>query len=471
MSSGTPPTLTPSQQESFKRAKSAAEKQNYDYAISLLSSLLKEVPAFTDGRRLLRANELVKAKNASSFSKSLSSVKIAPLYMRGKNALKKAPAESIITAEEILAIDPTSEQGNELLAEAATASGLPDVAVLAWETLSSAKPNDIKILKSLAQAYLTDGKPEKAQEAYQKVIAINKTDGEAIKGLKDVSAMIASSKGGWDAGDDYRSSLKNAEEARLLEQASRVVKSEESIDEQIALLYNNEFQANNKNVDVVIKIAKLCELKKDLESAIQWYQYANEVNNGADPVIEKSIVTLQQKILDQQLVEAKKNFSQVTDPADQEAWQDYITQLEQQKARFTLESARAAVDKYPTDLGLRFELGQVLFQAGEYREAVPELQQALRQPAVRHRALFYLGQCYAKNGLPDLAIKQFQTAKSEIVPMDALKKEIIYTIGTTLESLGRKEEALEEFKSIYEVDYQYRDVAARVEAPPEDPVS
>lgn len=464
MSSGTPPTLTPSQQETLKRAKSAGEKQNYDYAISLLSSLLKEVPAFTEGRRLLRANEILKAKNASSLARTLSNVKIAPLYMKGKTSLAKNPQEALITAEEILAIDPISEQGNELLAEAAAALGLLDVPVLAYETLANAKPNDTKTLKLLANAYLANNQLEKAQETFQKVINLNKTDGEAIKGLKDCSARIASASGGWEQDSDFRTSLKDADEARQLEQASKVVKSEEALDEQIASLYNGPFQENPQNIDVVKKIAALCEQKKDFDAAIQWFEYANGIANGADPVIVKHISTLKLKQLDHQIFEAKKQLASLEPGPDKTAWEEYLAGLEQSKAQLSLESARAAVEKYPTDLTLRYELGLALFQAGEYREAVPELQQALRQPAVRHRALFYLGQCYAKNGLPDLAIKQFQTAKSEMVAMDNLKKDVIYTLGVTLESVGKKDEALEEFKAIYEVDYQYRDVATRVES-------
>lgn len=212
------------------------------------------------------------------------------------------------------------------------------------------------------------------------------------------------------------------------------------------------------------KIAALCEQKKDFDAAIQWFEYANSLTNGADPVIEKQISTLKLKQLEQQISDAKKQLAQVTNPEDKTAWEEYIVGLEQTKASLSLDSARAAVAKYPTDLTLRYELGLALFQAGQYREAVPELQQALRQPAVRHRALFYLGQCYAKNGMPDLAIKQLETAKSEMVAMDNLKKDIIYFLGVTLESINQKERALEQFKAIYEVDYQFKDVAERVES-------
>ena len=47
--------------------------------------------------------------------------------------------------------------------------------------------------------------------------------------------------------------------------------------------------------------------------------------------------------------------------------------------------------------------------------------------------------------------------------MDSTKKDILFTRGVILEKMGRKPDALECFKQIYEIDYGYRDVAHRVE--------
>ena len=105
-----------------------------------------------------------------------------------------------------------------------------------------------------------------------------------------------------------------------------------------------------------------------------------------------------------------------------------------------------------------------MVENGLYKEAVPELQQALRQPSVRHRALILLGQSYHRRNMLDLAAKQYASAASEIVAMDATKKDAIYSLGIALEEMGKKTESLEEFKKIYEIDSQYRDVADRVEA-------
>ena len=47
---------------------------------------------------------------------------------------------------------------------------------------------------------------------------------------------------------------------------------------------------------------------------------------------------------------------------------------------------------------------------------------------------------------------------------DDEKKELIYTLGCVLESMGKKDEAIKQLELIYEVDAGYRDVAAKVDA-------
>ena len=47
---------------------------------------------------------------------------------------------------------------------------------------------------------------------------------------------------------------------------------------------------------------------------------------------------------------------------------------------------------------------------------------------------------------------------------DEEKKELIYQLGSILEKMGKKEESIEQFKQIYEIDIGYKDVAAKVDA-------
>ena len=76
----------------------------------------------------------------------------------------------------------------------------------------------------------------------------------------------------------------------------------------------------------------------------------------------------------------------------------------------------------------------------------------------------YLGQCFTRRGMNDLAARTLQNAIKEKLAFDDEKKELIYTLGCVLEKTGKKQEAIEQFKLIYETDNRYKDVAAKVEA-------
>jgi tetratricopeptide (TPR) repeat protein len=101
---------------------------------------------------------------------------------------------------------------------------------------------------------------------------------------------------------------------------------------------------------------------------------------------------------------------------------------------------------------------------GDYSGAIPHLQQATRNPHIRTKVLLLLGRTFRAKGMFDLAIKQLSDALADLQAMDNTKKEVLYEKGTIHEEMGDKSSALDCFKQIYEVDYGYRDVAARVEA-------
>ena len=64
----------------------------------------------------------------------------------------------------------------------------------------------------------------------------------------------------------------------------------------------------------------------------------------------------------------------------------------------------------------------------------------------------------------DLAASKLQEAIKEKPALDDEKKDLLYNYGTVLESMGKKEEAIEQFKLIFEHDASYKDVSAKVAA-------
>lgn len=235
MSLKTERDLNPTGRNQLARAKTAAQSKNFDYAIALLQSLLKDEPLFLDGRKLLRAVEINKNKTKTgSFFKGMGLTGgLGGLKM---GASKKSPQEQLIQAEEMLASDPYSVKGNQMIGEAGTALGYPEFKCFAFETLREGKPTDKAILNSLAEAYMEMKDGAKAEKVYESILEIYPTDGEALSGLKNALAAKSQKEGKWEEAEkagDFRTSLKDKNEANQLEQESKTVLSTDAIEDQI----------------------------------------------------------------------------------------------------------------------------------------------------------------------------------------------------------------------------------------------
>jgi tetratricopeptide (TPR) repeat protein len=448
--------LTAPQRDTVNRARSALSARNYDYAITLLLGLVKSEPLFLEGRRLLRASAIQKYKSLSGFARQMTGVKIAGLVLKA-SAGKREPLEAMSLAEDILAVDPYNRKGNELVGEAGVALEELEITAMAYETYKEGNPKDKKNLMHLGDLYMKMGEFPRAEQTYSAILEFDPRDGEAVHGMKNASAANASRSGGWDSASDYRDLIKDKEEAKRLEQANRVVKSDVAIDDLIAQAYE-KVQAEPSNLNHPKRIAQLCEQKEDFASAIQWYTYTYEAGGRTDNSLEKKIDDLKMTVLDHKF-EALKEAA-ATDPAVAQQ----LAEIEKERSLVLLDTAKRRVEKYPNDYQYHFELGEAYYNAGQYREALPELQLGTKQPNVRSQAQNLIGMCYLQRGMYDLGEKVLRDSKAELPVMDGPKKEITYNLALLLEKMGKKEEYIAELKEIYEVDMGFRDVAHRVEA-------
>lgn len=456
--------LNSANRDRVNRAKAAAQSKNYDYTINLLQTVLKEEPLYLEGRRYLRAVEIEKYQALNAFNRQMMSMKVASTAMMLSTAGKKEPAEQLNLAEEVLAMDPFNSKANSIVADAGTVLGFLEFKAFAYETLAKGKPTDKAVLNTLANTYMELKDPVKAEKTYGRILEIDPRDGDALSGLKNASAAHASRSGGWEtSGGDYRKVIKNIDEAEQMESASKVVKSTEAIDEQIALNFTKH-EAEPTNPAYPKTIAQLLVQKNDLAQAIVWYQYAFDAGGKIDSALEKIIGDLKLKKTEQELQGLAATRAQMTDPEQQA---QYVAAIEAKKNEINevrLFQAEARVRANPNEGQFRYDLGDALYKVGQYKRATEELQQSLKQPSVRYQALNLMGLSFMQRGMLDFAIKQLALAESELPGMDELKKEITYNLGLAYEAYQQSDKALEQWKKIYEVDMGYRDVAQRVEA-------
>ena len=454
--------LSDDQRAHWLKAVAAIELRNFGYAISLLQGILKQEPQFLTGRQLLRRTEVTRFKAAKKkfFNVSTASVSV----MKAQREIKKDPKRAVELIEKILEDEPYNKQANLALKEAAAAAGWLETAVFALQTFLEENPRDTKVMHGLARLYHDLGDSEREVEIYNRISAIDPADAAAVRLGKDASARGSMKSGGWGSAESYRDLIKDKEAAVSLEQQSRMQLSGESLSQQIAETYAMH-EAEPQNVDVARRLGSLSEQKDDLEAAIAWYRYASDLTHGSDPGLVRKISDLGVKQTEREIATLEEAMANNTgDSMALAEKQAALVAAKKRRAEMLIDEARKRVERNPTDLQFRFELGENLMNAGYFREALPELQRARQNPNARLRAMNALGRCYRELSMFDLAAKQLEEAAREIGTMDATKKEIVYNLGLVYEQMGDRKKSLGCMKQIYEADYGYKDVAMRVES-------
>jgi tetratricopeptide (TPR) repeat protein len=446
--------------ELYERGMAAFQRKNWDYAVAIFTQVLQNEPAFYDCRESLRVSQFRKADEAgtSFFKRFFGTASSSPLLAKGQILLRSNPLEAVQVAEQILNGDPNSTAAHKLLAEAALDADLPRTAVLSLEIVHKHSPNDKEMSLRLGEALTRAGQVAKAESIYRDLERAYPHDQAILQALKNVVANRTMVEGGYEAlstGEgSYRDILKDKAEAVSLEQEKREVKTEDVADRLIRD-YEARLANEPRNVKLLRSVAELYAQQRDYDRALAYFNRILSAEGVPDPAIERAISDTTVKKFDHavaQLDSAAPNYAQEK------------ARIEAAQLDYQIVEAMRRVDKFPTDLQLRFELGQLYFQAGKLNEAIQEFQRAQANPHMRIAALSQLGQCFAHRGMNDLAARTFQNAIKEKFTFDDEKKELVYQLGCVLEKTGKKDQALDQFKQIYEIDIAYRDVAAKVDA-------
>jgi tetratricopeptide (TPR) repeat protein len=444
--------------EQYEKGKSAFDRNNFDYAVAIFTQILEQEPAFFDCRQALRASQFKKSGGGTTFfKKMLSSAGTSPLVAKGQMALMKDAKEALKVAEQILNADAMNASGHKLVGEAAMLCDLPKTAIMSLEIVAKNAPKDEESKKNLARAYSAAGQGDKAEAIFGELMRLHPSDLKLVQELKDISAKKTLNEGGYEAlaggGGSYRDILKDKEGSVAMEQESRQVKTEDVALRMIAEL-EGKLAAEPTNLKNLRTVAELYDQQKNFDKALETYQRIVDQGGGTD-------ASLMKVIADTKVRRINHTISQLD--AQDPAAAEQIKALQAERDTFLLAEVEARAERYPNDLAIRFDLAKMYFQVGKTREAIKEFQKSQNNPNKRIASLSYLGQCYARQNMNDLAARSLQKAIEEKLTFDEEKKEMIYALGLVYEKMGQKEPYIEQMKQIYEVDSSYKDVADRVE--------
>ena len=434
--------------------------QDPNYSIDIYSAILKQSPGCLELRKRLREQQFKVAKNSNKGMSSLfGKITNAPFLLRSKSG--KDPELAIGSAEELIAKNPFNIGAHHMLADACAQLEMNETVVFAYETIRSIQPKDLTNLKKLANAYLESGQSDLAIQTGNAILAINPSDGDAEDMMKRASVAVAMTQGKWEGSSNFREQLKNKEEAEALEQSAKTVNDAKGLEGLIRQAYDN-VQAEPQNLNHYRQLSDYYQRYGDLQNAIAWIQQARKLEAGkGDVSLEEKERQLTLSYYEEVIEQWEKASS--NDP-DNAQTQKGLTDAILAKKKFQRSQLESLVKRYPNEYGYRYELGCILFEEAEYDACLPHFQLAQRNAKVRLDAILFLGRAYLNKKFFDLALEQFKLLKADIQIMDERKKDAIYQLGCCFEAMGKKEEAIEEFKIVYSADISFRDVADKINA-------
>lgn len=492
--------LPPPKRNVFLKAMSALELGNHDFVVQLLQPLVLEEPEFLAGRKLLREAELVRARGKKSLLGGMGGGGLSLGKSKAAKCLEDGDWQgAMAAAEKALETDPTGTAANKDLFDAAefvaneertkrlaleqeAAAAVTDEAKVAVERKLRASearrltfeaiarfaretialdPKNTKARHELADYLMGIEEYDEASKVLEEILRRAPNDLDARDRAKEAAARRSMQRG--KLGSASFSDLVKQRQATAGEGEKAVTASESP--EELARAVYEAHEAGNPDRESARKLADLYLQRDEYDSALEYYRYLSALANETDPGLLRKITDVELKKIAAGIAAREAQIASLgaDDPAAA-ALQAELTELKRSRAEQMLGEARKRVERNPTDLQYRFELGEQLVLAAHYKEAIPELQKARSNPNTRTRALNLLGRCYTERNMLDLAAKTFTDAASEIVGMDGTKKDILYNLGLVYERMGDAEKSLDCMKQIYEVDYGYLDVAERVES-------
>ena len=436
-----------------KKAKTAFDVQNHKYVVALMQGILKEAPGFLDGRRLLRQSEI--ALSGPRKKSLLGGGGLGGLKLQG--LAKKDPVAALVAIEKELEKEPYSPSLNEILYEVGMKLNMVGTATFALETVRRGAPENKKLLIKLAHFYMAQDLPQEAADVYTDILKVDPNDSDAVKGEKDATARASMQKQRTSTGE-YVLGKKDDKEVAELEESNRSALTKDQLELRRDGLVER-YEADPNDAAVVKLLAGLYEQLEEWASAYQFFDWAHQLSSG-DIALKNKANAMKDRAATAEVKALQDALEADPDNAEVRA---QLEEMEESRIALQVQERRLRVEQNPTDPTFRYELGQVLYEAKEFSEAIPHLQQATRNPHIRTKVLLLLGRTFDAKGMNDLAVKQLEDANAELLAMDGTKKEILYELGLIHSKLGNSEKAMESFKQIYENDYGYRDVAKRVE--------
>lgn len=450
----------------FEKARTVHETSNFAYAATLWLQGLRQDPTSMSGLEGFM-------QSASSFAQSEKATKPTKDQLAQFGA--KGPLEKYL--EQLLhwGIRPSDSARGLKLIELAAKAGLSEPGhwigqrVLLSILEDKPKKSDLlTLVRSLQdlQAY------DLAVKAGEAACRLDPNDAGLQAEVRNLAAQNTMSRGGYEKtgqAGGFRQNVRDAEAQRRIVEEQSLTKSEATV-ERLLLAAREDYETRPNDRAAVRRYATALRERGRPED-----------DKTAHDLLLKAFEELQEFQFRQmageiRLKHARRKVSQLRQAAEAApgdgAAQEQARKAQEAYQKIELEEFILRSANYPTDLGLKLEVGIRHFALGQDEQAIALFQDARNDPKNRGRALHYLGQSFLRMGWADEAVDTLRASLAALESQtDEAALEVRYNLMHALERKARDhadpvvaDEAYKIASQIAMQQINYRDVRSRRDA-------
>lgn len=340
-------------------------------------------------------------------------------------------------------------------------------------SLMDKKPRKDLFIK-LMESFKTVGAFELAVQAGEGARRLDPADGPLAAEIRNMAAQATMTKGGYDQTGKtggFRANVRDADKQKLLEDADKIVKTEETVDRLVTAAEEDYKRRPQDQAAITTLATRLRERGKpeDEQRAIEILTKAfQETHQVRFRLLAGEIQVRQARRRASALRQAAE--ANPSDAAAQRAAQEATVAFIRQE----IDELKVKAEAYSTDVAIKYELGRRYFMLEDFEEAIPLLQVAAQDTNAKNRtaSLNYLGQSFLKvPGYSDEATATFRQALEASDLMAETQMELRYWLMIALQAkaedskdLASAEEAEKLASAIAIQQFNYKDVRQRREA-------
>ena len=192
------PVVSTDLQPYFEKGIQAYTQGSYEYAVDLLTFVIRHAPDATEARRYLRLATQKQFTNSPPSPITQAARSVLMLPVRGWAMLLELQGrtrQAISLYEWLVGFSPRSQSLLLQLATALTQASLEDAALQIYEELLSINPNHVGALRKLARLAMKHGNDAQARQCFERVLKLHPGDLEAQQSLRNLDALSTIKKG------------------------------------------------------------------------------------------------------------------------------------------------------------------------------------------------------------------------------------------------------------------------------------